>query len=95
MSAQTENAPDDRWYRMDATHPSYAAVRAACGARHRTSPRAGLLSVRLNVAGTEAIVKVADAGTWVPPPAAVLETFTPDTLPALQALVQTPRWAGR
>lgn len=93
MSAWKQNAPDDRWYLMDMTHASYNAVKAACGTRHRLSPRAGLLSVYVNNAGTQAIVKVADAGAWTPPPAAVIRTYTPADLHELQALVQTPAWA--
>ena len=91
-SAQQHNASDDRWYRMDMTHASFAAVREACRTRHALSQRAGVLSIRVNNAGTEALVKVADAGSWVPPPAAVVRIYIPSDHGEAQTLAQAPAW---
>lgn len=91
MSAWKQNAPNERWFRVDAAALTYSLMKDECKTQHEKEG-CGLLSVALNVAGTEAIVKVAGAGDWKPSFGTVIKTYTPDTLPDLQKLCASTLW---
>lgn len=90
MSAQTENAPDTRWFLVDAAQ--LALMRVACERQHKLANGDLELSAVPNVLGTQYLVKVAGARHWRPPVGLIVRVFTPEDHNEAQAMVRTPEW---
>ena len=56
----------DAYILVDTTHPSYNAMKSDAAGRHQANAPGTVLSVTLNVAGNEAIVKVRGGRGWTP-----------------------------
>lgn len=86
----------DFWYHVDATHGSFNAMKSSAAAEHALSAPGTILSVYLNNAGTEALVKVrTEDGSFSPGWEAapfVLRKFTKDDHQEAQAMMYTPDW---
>lgn len=86
---------NDKWFLVDVTHPSFNAMRASAATRHAQFAGGAALSVYLNNAGTEALVKVRTGGNWTPAWESapfVLRTFTPSDHNEAQDMIYTPEW---
>lgn len=57
---------NDVYFHVDTTHGSFNAMRADAAAKHRANAPGTELSVAMNVAGTEAIIKVRGGKDWTP-----------------------------
>ncbi len=93
MPRQTNET--DRYYHVDTTHGSFNAMKSSSETRHRANAPGTNLSVTLNLAGTEALVKVRGGKNWNPGwlnAPFVLRVFTADELPLVWALIYTPEW---
>lgn len=91
MSAWQQNSPDDRWFHVKVADLDYLALKTECAGKHPS--KRGTLSVFVNVLGTEAVIKVADAKTWMPSKLTpIIKVYTPKTLPELQQLVASAEW---
>jgi predicted ATP-grasp superfamily ATP-dependent carboligase len=81
---------------VDTTHPSWSEIVDECRTRHRVSHPDNDLSVILNNAESEALIKVTDADeswrsgrTWR---AAISQTYTEADRQELHDLMDTPEW---
>ena len=93
MSAWEFNAPDERWFHVTVPPSSaWTRLQSAAAARSALCSRAGRLSILYNIANTEAVVKVPDAGGWVPASTYILTVYTPTTLPTLQLMAASTAW---
>lgn len=87
------------WLLLDTGHARYEELITAMTLRHQKYWPGNELGIRLNLAGTRAIVKM-DGATkaWRDPLQALLDAGlvikygTRDDLPAIQALVKSPAW---
>jgi hypothetical protein len=88
------------WIHLDMAHPGANGMLTAAEARMNTHFPDAELSVNLNVAGTESVVKVfgteADFVDALPPPMkdAPIAVFTADDRDAVYAMVTNVAWTG-
>lgn len=93
MSAQEHNAPNDRWYLVDLTHPRANALRVAAADRHSRGAPGCLLGLNINFAGDRGVLKVRNGRGWANPESTpILTTHDWSQLGVLQALVRTRLW---
>jgi hypothetical protein len=88
------------WIHLDMTHSGANGLLSAANARMSVHFPGAILSVNLNVAGTESIVKVfgteADFVDALPPPMkdAPIAVFTANDRDAVYAMVTSEAWTG-
>ena len=56
----------DSYFHVDATHGSFNSMRSDAETKHQANSPGTLLSVVMNISGTEAIVKVRGGKDWSP-----------------------------
>ncbi len=84
------NRDEDRWYRVDATAPQFAAFLASAADRHKGRESAAELSVNMKRDGSEALIKVRGAAVIVSP--AILRVFTAADHHEAVSLVRDEAW---
>jgi len=93
MTAWTEQQPNLRWFHVKTGDASYPFMKDDLTLKHNGAKNGTVISVLTNVAGTEAVIKVAGCGTWKPLlQTPIINVYTPATLPKLQAMVASTAW---